>query len=106
MTKIIYVEFDGTTHELDVPPGVSLMAAAVRAGIPGIDGDCGGACACATCHVFVDPQWAAGPEAASEEEQAMLEFAAGAQETSRLSCQIMVHDGLDGLRLYMPKSQH
>jgi 2Fe-2S ferredoxin len=106
MTQITYVEFDGAERRLDVSPGSNLMQAAVAHSVRGIDGDCGGACACATCHVYVDPQWLGrlGPRHQTEAE--MLEFAQGVQENSRLACQIIVREDLDGLVLHLPQAQH
>ena len=106
MAKITYVEHDGTEHTLDVKPGLSVMEGAVKNNIPGIDADCGGACACATCHVYVDAAFMdkAGEKSAMEE--SMLDFAENVEPTSRLSCQIKVSDALDGLIVRMPESQH
>jgi 2Fe-2S ferredoxin len=74
--------------------------------IPGIDADCGGACACATCHVYIDEAWRELVGGPSDMEETMLDFAENVQPSSRLSCQIKVSDALDGLVLKMPKSQH
>ena len=106
MAKITYVEFSGTEHNIDVKPGLSVMEGAVKNNIPGIDADCGGACACATCHVYVDPAWTdkVGKPAAMEE--SMLDFAENVEPNSRLSCQIKVTDALDGLVVRMPEAQH
>ena len=82
------------------------MEGAVKNLIPGIDADCGGACACATCHVHVDPQWAVKLPAKQDMEETMLDFAQELQPTSRLSCQIKVTPELDGLIVRMPRSQH
>jgi len=106
LAKITYIEHDGTTHTVDVKPGLSVMEGAVRNNIPGIDADCGGACACATCHVHVDPAWFEKTGAPSVMEESMLDFAEGVGETSRLSCQIRVSDELDGLVVRMPEDQH
>lgn len=106
MTKITYVEHDGTQHTVDVRNGLSVMEGAVKNSVPGIDADCGGACACATCHVYVDEAWADKTGAASAMEESMLDFAEGVQPNSRLSCQIKVVDDLDGLIVRMPASQH
>jgi ferredoxin, 2Fe-2S len=106
MAKITYIEHNGTVHEIEVKTGLSVMEGAVKNNIPGIDADCGGACACATCHVYVDPEWLdkTGKPAAMEE--SMLDFAEAVQENSRLSCQIKVTDELDGLVVRLPESQH
>jgi ferredoxin, 2Fe-2S len=107
MPKITYIEDNGKTHTVDVPVGWSVMEGAVKNRIPGIDADCGGACACATCHVYVDPVWAEKLNPREEMEQSMLDFAAAPlQETSRLSCQLKVTPEIDGLVVCMPKSQH
>ena len=106
MAKITYIEFNGTQHTIDVPAGLSVMEGAIKNMIPGIDADCGGACACATCHVYVDDAWTAVVGGPSEMEQTMLDFAENVEDSSRLSCQITVTDALDGLIVKMPKSQH
>ncbi|MGH6957817.1 MAG: 2Fe-2S iron-sulfur cluster-binding protein [Caulobacteraceae bacterium] len=105
MPKILYVEASGTEHAVEVPEGWSVMEGAVKNAVPGIDADCGGACACATCHVFV----VSAPQdlgERSEMEKSMLEFAEEVRETSRLACQIKVSNDLDGLVVRMPASQH
>jgi 2Fe-2S ferredoxin len=106
MAKITYIEFDGTEHQVDVRPGLSVMEGAVRNNIPGIDADCGGACACATCHVYVDEAWRDATGERSAMEDSMLDFAENVAENSRLSCQIRVTDALDGLVVRMPEDQH
>jgi 2Fe-2S ferredoxin len=106
MAKITYIEHDGTEHVIDVKPGLSVMEGAVKNNIPGIDADCGGACACATCHVYVDEAWRGKTGEKSAMEESMLDFAENVQDNSRLSCQIKVSDDLDGLRVTMPESQH
>jgi len=106
MTKVIYIEHSGARHEVDVPDGYTVMEGAVNNQIPGIDGDCGGACACATCHVHVAPEWLAKLEPASELERDMLAFAQDPDATSRLSCQIKITPELDGLTVRMPESQY
>ena len=106
MPKITYIEHDGTEHVVDAKSGESVMEAAVRNNIPGIDADCGGACACATCHVFVDPAFIDKTGTKEAMEQSMLDFAEGVQDNSRLSCQIMISDDLDGLKVTTPESQH
>jgi len=105
MAKIKYIEFGGTEHEVDVPTGLTIMEGAVKNKIPGIDGDCGGACACATCHVYVGEEWTTKlPEKEGAEED-MLDFAFEVKENSRLSCQITVSDDLEGLVIQMPEKQ-
>lgn len=106
MAKITYIEFDGTSHEVDVPPGWSVMEGAINNNIPGIEAECGGACSCATCHVYVDPAWVEKTGAAEDIENGMLECAFELQKTSRLSCQIEVDESLDGLVVRMPERQY
>lgn len=106
MAKITYIEFDGTEHVVDVKSGLSVMEGAVKNNIPGIDADCGGACACATCHVYVEPDWLDRTGERSDMEQSMLSFAAVTQDNSRLSCQVSVSDALDGLVVRLPDGQH
>jgi len=107
MTKVNYVEANGRVHAVDAEAGISAMEAAVKNSVPGIDGDCGGAAACATCHVYVDPEWIGRTGPASEGlEQSMLEFAEDVNERSRLACQITLNDALDGLVLRLPDRQH
>ena len=106
MAKITYIEFSGAEHAVDVKPGMSVMEGAVKNNVPGIDADCGGACACATCHVYVDAAWRAATGERNDMEDSMLDFAENVQENSRLSCQIKVTDALDGLVVRMPESQH
>jgi 2Fe-2S ferredoxin len=106
MAKITYIEFDGTEHAIDVKNGLSVMEGAVKNNIPGIDADCGGACACATCHVYVQGDWLEKTGDKSAMEESMLDFAENVQDNSRLSCQIKVSDELDGLTVKMPQSQH
>ena len=105
MARITYIEFNGASHSIDVPPGQSVMEGAVRNGVPGIDADCGGNCACATCHVYVDESWVAKVAPPEPGEQSMLEFVRGAKENSRLSCQMAVTSELDGLVVTMPERQ-
>ena len=106
MPKITYIEHNGSEHVIDVKTGQSVMEGAVKHNVPGIDADCGGACACATCHVYVDPAWTDKTGTKSAMEESMLDFAEGVEPNSRLSCQIKVSDALDGLIVRMPESQH
>jgi ferredoxin, 2Fe-2S len=108
MPKITYIEFNGTAHEVELPIGISVMRGAVTQGVPGIDADCGGECACATCHVYIEEAWRerVGPPEAGSMEENMLSFAAMTQPNSRLSCQITVTEALDGLIVRMPEGQH
>jgi 2Fe-2S ferredoxin len=105
MARITYIEHDGTSHELEVESGLSVMEGAVRNGVPGIDADCGGACACATCHVYIAHNWTKKVGPASNEESDLLEFTETIRSNSRLSCQIEVTAELDGLVVHMPESQ-
>ncbi|MDL2405668.1 2Fe-2S iron-sulfur cluster-binding protein [Rhizobium calliandrae] len=105
MTKVTIVAFDGTRFDLDADDGSTVMENAVRNSVPGIEAECGGACACATCHVYVDEEWAdkvGGPEPMEED---MLDFAFDVRPTSRLSCQIKVTKALDGLVVHVPERQ-
>ena len=106
MTTVTFIEADGTRHTVDAADGASLMHAAVDNGVPGIDADCGGNCACASCHVYVDPAWFARSGARTEMEESMLSFAAGTQENSRLACQVQVGPALEGLVVTLPEGQH
>ena len=106
MPKIKYIEHSGKEHEIEVPEGWSVMEGAVKNLVPGIDADCGGACACATCHVYVDPAWLPRLQPKQDMEETMLDFAQDLESNSRLSCQIKVTPELDGLVVRMPKSQH
>jgi len=105
MVKITFVQEDGTRQEVNAEPGLTVMEAAKTEDVPGIEAECGGACACATCHVYVEPEWreAVGPP--SEMEEDMLDFAFDVREESRLSCQIRVSDKLDGLVVKVPSKQ-
>ncbi len=105
MAKITFVEFDGTEHSVDAKNGSSVMEAAIRENVPGIDADCGGACACATCHVYVDNSFMEKVGAPNDMEQSMLDFAENVESNSRLSCQITVKDNLEGLVVRLPESQ-
>src|SRR5216117_3909633 len=107
MPKVTYIEHDGTEHPVEVPLGLSVMRGAVNNNIPGIDADCGGECACATCHVYVDATWleAIGAPVPGSLEASMLSFAALARPNSRLSCQITVDESLDGLVVRLPEGQ-
>ena len=105
MTKITYIEDNGTSHEVDVKNDLSVMEGATRNGIPGIDADCGGACACATCHVYIREEWIERTGTPSSIEASMLQFAQDPRPNSRLSCQIKVTDILDGLVVTIPPRQ-
>jgi 2Fe-2S ferredoxin len=106
MAKVTFIQPDGSRQTIEVPDGLSVMEGALRGNIKGIDADCGGACACATCHVYVDEGWAGKLKPKEEIEVSMLDFAIDPEETSRLSCQIKMGPALDGLVVRIPKSQH
>jgi 2Fe-2S ferredoxin len=106
MPKVTFIAFDGTRREVQAESGLSLMRAAVDNGVPGIDADCGGACACATCHVFVEAPWGAMLPPIGTQEEEMLNFTAERRDNSRLSCQIPMTDALDGLTVSLPEGQH
>lgn len=105
MPTITFIAADGERHDVAAELGHSVMEAATHNGVPGIDADCGGACACATCHVIVAEEWFDRLPAPAETEAAMLEFAVDPQPTSRLSCQLKVSEALDGLVVHTPVSQ-
>ncbi|MEM1129984.1 MAG: 2Fe-2S iron-sulfur cluster-binding protein [Pseudomonadota bacterium] len=106
MPKITYIEHNGTEHVVDVPLGLTVMEGARDNGIPGIAADCGGACACSTCHVYVHPDWVSKLPAAEDMEIDMLDFAYEPDETrSRLTCQLKVTEDLEGLVVQMPEKQ-
>jgi len=105
MVRITYVEHDGARREVEAAPGMNLMEAAVKNGVASIEGECGGALACATCHVHVAEEWRALTGEASDDEREMLEFAVDADARSRLGCQIKVTDEMDGLTVFTPVSQ-
>lgn len=107
MARITLIAADGTRAEIQAPPGRSLMRAATAAGIAGIAADCGGVLSCATCHVYVEPAWAARLPAATPDEEAMLEMTAcERQPTSRLSCQIEITAAYDGMVVHLPTTQY
>jgi ferredoxin, 2Fe-2S len=105
MAKITYIAPDGARHEVEAQPGSTVMENAVRNAVPGIEAECGGACACATCHVYVDEDWYPVTGEPEPMEQDMLDFAYDVRPTSRLSCQIRVRDELDGLVVTVPERQ-
>jgi 2Fe-2S ferredoxin len=106
MTKITFIGHGGDVYEVEARDGLSVMEAATKNNVPGIDADCGGACACATCHVYLVEPWLARLDVVSAMEESMLEFANNAEPNSRLSCQIKVSPALDGLTVRLPESQH
>ena len=105
MPKITLIEYNGTSHSIDAESGKSLMQNALDNFVPGIDADCGGACACATCHCFVEAQWLQASGEADAMEEAMLGMRPDRTELSRLSCQIQVTDELDGMVVRLPEYQ-
>ncbi len=105
MPRITYIEHNGTQHTVDVAVGLTVMEGAVNNNIPGIDADCGGACACSTCHVYIDPAWVGKLPAREDMEEDMLDFAYEPNERSRLTCQIKVTPELEGLVVQMPEKQ-
>lgn len=106
MVKITFVEFDGTAKTVDVAPGLSVMEGGRDAGVKGIEADCGGACACSTCHVYVDPAWVDRLPPREAMEQDMLDFAWQPDPVrSRLTCQLRVTPELEGLVVYLPEKQ-
>ena len=106
MPKITYIAFDGEETTVDAKEGMSVMQSAVNNGVDGIVAECGGACSCATCHVYVDEEWLGKlPEALAMEKE-MLDFVMSPQPNSRLSCQLKVTAELDGLVVNTPESQY
>ncbi|NNU16091.1 2Fe-2S iron-sulfur cluster binding domain-containing protein [Parvularcula sp. ZS-1/3] len=105
MVKVTFIEHDGKEHEIEAQEGLTLMEVAVKNGVPGIDADCGGACACATCHVYVDEGFKEATGEASPMEESMLDFASERQDNSRLSCQISVSKKLEGMKVKIPEFQ-
>jgi ferredoxin, 2Fe-2S len=106
MPKVTFVAFTGVAHTVEVPIGTTLMRAATDNRVPGIDGDCGGNCACATCHIYVDPIWSDRLGARSATEEDMLNIVAEPRGNSRLACQIELTDALNGLIVSLPEAQH
>ena len=105
MVKITYIDSDGTARTVDAEPGATVMETAIKNAIPGIEAECGGACACATCHVYVDEAWIVKTGEPSPMEEDMLDFAFDVRPNSRLSCQIKVTEDLDGLVVTVPPRQ-
>ncbi len=105
MTIIKFIEHSGTEHEIDIPNGLTIMEGATKNKIPGIDADCGGACACATCHVYIDEKWIEKIPQKEDSEEDMLDFAFEVKDNSRLSCQVTVNDELEGLVVNIPEKQ-
>ena len=105
MARITYILHDGTERVVEAESGMTVMEAAVKNSVPGIAAECGGACACATCHVYVDEAWREKVGAPSPMEEDMLDFGFDVRPNSRLSCQIKVSDELDGLTVSTPERQ-
>ena len=105
MAKITYIENNGKSHSVDVADGLTVMEGAVQNNIPGIDADCGGGMACATCHVYVKDEWFDKINKKSEGEDDMIDQAYEPKKSSRLSCQIQVSPEIDGLEVHLPVKQ-
>jgi len=105
MPKITYINSDGSARTIDAEIGATVMETAIKNGVSGIEAECGGACACATCHVYVDEAWRERTGAPSPMEEDMLDFGYDVRSNSRLSCQIKVTDELDGLVVQVPERQ-
>jgi 2Fe-2S ferredoxin len=105
MIKITYIDNDGESRTVEAEEGSTVMETALKNDVPGIDAECGGACACATCHVYVDEAWFPKLPKAEQMEEDMLDFASDVRPTSRLSCQIRVRKEIDGLMVTTPESQ-
>jgi len=105
MPKIVFIEHDGTRHHVEAEAGKSLMQVALDNLVPGIVGDCGGNCSCATCHGYVDDAWLGKLPPATENERMMLDGALRVQDNSRLTCQLLMAPDMDGLVVRLPESQ-
>ena len=105
MPKITYITHDGKKNTVEVPTGLSVMEGALQNNIKGIDADCGGSMACATCHVYVDEKWKDKVPKQEEAETDMIDMAFEPKINSRLSCQIIVSEELDGLKIQTPRKQ-
>jgi 2Fe-2S ferredoxin len=105
MVKIIFIQPSGNAQTVEAEVGATVMESAIHNAIPGIEAECGGACACATCHVYIDEPWREKTGEASPMEQDMLDFGYDVRESSRLSCQIKVREDLDGLVVRIPERQ-
>ncbi|MEN1579710.1 2Fe-2S iron-sulfur cluster-binding protein [Pseudomonas aeruginosa] len=105
MPVLIYVESNGTSHQVEAASGQNLMQVALKNLVPGILGDCGGLCSCATCHVLIDEPWIGKLSPMSESESFLIEGIPGAQAGSRLSCQVKVQDSMDGMIVHLPEEQ-
>ncbi len=105
MANMTFIEHDGTEHAVNIEEGKSLMQTAMDNGVPGIDADCGGACACGTCHVIVDPGWIAVTGEIGGDEQQLLDMTPDITSTSRLACQITTSNEMDGMVVRLPEFQ-
>ncbi|WP_313054274.1 2Fe-2S iron-sulfur cluster-binding protein [Pseudomonas lopnurensis] len=105
MPTLTFIEHNGAEHLVAGEIGQSVMQAATFASVPGIPADCGGACSCATCHAYVDEQWLASLPALEDMENDMLEYAFERRENSRLTCQLVIDESMDGMVLRLPESQ-
>ena len=105
MPKITYIEHTGKSHTIDIPKGLSVMEGAIQNNIPGIDADCGGSMACATCHVYVKEEWFDKLPKKEDGEEDMIDMAHEPNKFSRLSCQLIVSDELEGLVVNLPEKQ-
>ncbi len=105
MVQITFIEASGNKRTVQAEPGATVMETAIKNGVPGIEAECGGACSCATCHVYVDEAWSEKTGEPSPMEEDMLDFAFEVKPTSRLSCQIKVREDLDGLIVTVPPKQ-
>jgi 2Fe-2S ferredoxin len=106
MPKVTFIAFSGKSSTVDVPEGTTLMRAATDNDVVGIDGDCGGNCACATCHVYIDAAWRERVGARNLAEEDMLNCVEELRDSSRLACQITVTEALNGLVVNLPEAQH
>lgn len=105
MAKVTFIASNGPRYEVDGETGSTVMETAIKNGVPGIEAECGGACACATCHVYIDDAWSAAAGAPEPMEEDMLDFAYDVRPTSRLSCQVRLTDELDGIVVTVPERQ-
>ena len=105
MVKVTFVAADGKSHAVTAEPGATLMEVAIKNLVPGIEAECGGACACATCHVYVDEAWLPAVGEPGPMEEDMLDFAFDVRPSSRLSCQIKISDKLEGMTARIPERQ-
>ena len=106
MSKVTYIKSGGEQRVVEVQPGLSVMEGAVQNGVPGIPATCGGSCACATCHIYVDEAWRSRVGPRNELEESMLEVADDVQPNSRLGCQIKLTEELDGLVVRIPNGAY